>query len=577
MGGAGGTTTLASDGCGADAEATAAAARFLGNALRQRMKVRATSDDEDDAIVDSGKAAARSIADASSGEAEKSSGRGGTTVAGWALSGAASAALSLGSLSLRVASGAAGAASRAVASAVWDDGYDPSMYLAEELGEEGGGSIDNGADDYLSTDAETDETCGSSDDLLLVGAQIAARGVATSSPPLPALGPSDKALSVPAVLGCCASLLQYSESAVVSYDSEDGDSTRLLLKRFGGGAHSFQELCHAAGCEAAAKAGGTDRRDDKADYGPALSQLRPADIDLLALTLLSSGHAAISKDGDIIALYPVTSTRGATDLTVDEADVAMFRLRNSIEAVEGRTESLAQQARDAGDRAVRAKRDGAKSLAAVQMRRRKLFLDEADRCSGTLLNLEAAAQGLRRARDDAKVLECYEMARNALRMVRAKEENGGMGMTLERVEEAADGLGEEVDELRTLGDAIDIGGSCSREQIDDEELEREFKSLELEINADGLKDAVINNERSVAFDATDDSSTEINADGLKDVVSNNERSVAFDATDDSSTAHSQKCNDPLDQTLDAKSMNEENINPFEERKIQNTAKNPVII
>eukprot|EP00957_Ditylum_brightwellii_P007948 601932-Ditylum_brightwellii.AAC.1 len=162
----------------------------------------------------------------------------------------------------------------------------------------------------------------------------------------------------------------------------------------------------------------------------------------------------------------------------------------TILALEKRMEKLSLFADNAKTSAINAKRNGQTSLALLHMKRRKMSLEELERCTGTLLNLESAAASLRRAQSDAQVVKCYETIRGAMTLVRKSEEEGGLGLTEDVVSNTINEMAEEFEELGRISDSMDamIGGDQG-DNIDDEMLEDELRSLGISMPSYGNGDS----------------------------------------------------------------------------------------
>eukprot|EP00957_Ditylum_brightwellii_P188045 14316318-Ditylum_brightwellii.AAC.1 len=100
-----------------------------------------------------------------------------------------------------------------------------------------------------------------------------------------------------------------------------------------------------------------------------------------------------------------------------------------------------------------------------------MSLKELERCSGTLLNLESAADSLRWAQSDAQVIKCYETVRGAMTLIR-KNEQGGLGLTEDVISNKINKMAKEFEELDRISDSMDaIMNGEQGDNIDDEMLE----------------------------------------------------------------------------------------------------------
>ncbi len=88
----------------------------------------------------------------------------------------------------------------------------------------------------------------------------------------------------------------------------------------------------------------------------------------------------------------------------------------------------------------------------MHMRRRKAALDELERCSSLLSNLDACELRLERARDDVRLVQSYAYLRTALQDVRKSRDEVliGSNNTYEDVEELMLVIREEMDGMNEM-------------------------------------------------------------------------------------------------------------------------------
>merc|ERR1740124_1339073 len=207
--------------------------------------------------------------------------------------------------------------------------------------------------------------------------------------------------------------------------------TGLLLNRRGDGETSFLKFCCDAG-----KAVLSEKEtivDDLVRVATVLANLGKAGeststtttttaagvvLELLAMTLISTRQATTSTDGNILVLCPndniapLTIVNGripTLPLSIDEADLAIFKLTGAIRSLERRIESLSTQMETSKRQAVQAKRAGNERKALQYLKRRQIVSNELDNCSGSLYNLETTLHSLDRARNNAQVMNAYRM------------------------------------------------------------------------------------------------------------------------------------------------------------------------
>ncbi|KAL7539708.1 hypothetical protein ACHAXR_009599 [Thalassiosira sp. AJA248-18] len=310
------------------------------------------------------------------------------------------------------------------------------------------------------------------------------KGVIASMPVMEdyALGNADELINIAIVVTACRHLLSFTKqvkSPSVSDEGADydiffvgghqGNVERVILYRNGWGACSLGSFCRQAGGYFAAgqKSVTKDNAKEKlVRYGKILSDISEREVDLLASTLCNSKYALIEKD--IITLFPGGIP---VNFAPCQSDHALFQIHVTKLTIQNRMVHLEQDANIAKRNAVKAQRNKMNKLAMVHMRRRKVALDELERCASILTNLDASELRLERAKNDVQIVQSFTLLKTALQDVRKSH-----GIENENVEELMLDIREEMDELREFG-----GEAIYPEVvIDENELNEEFKRLELE-------------------------------------------------------------------------------------------------
>ena len=290
------------------------------------------------------------------------------------------------------------------------------------------------------------------------------------------MGNADDLISIAVVVSVCKHLLAFarhrgsSGSDILVLGGHQGDVERVMLNRRGWDACSFGAFCRRAGAHYATKQfdatttpaeGGKMRR-----IGKILSDIEEREVDLLASTLCQSNCAIVDKD--IITLFP-----GGVPCNFEpcQSDHALFQIHVTKITIQNRMLRLEQDANVAKGNAVKAQRNNMTQLAMVHMRRRKATLEELERCASIMANLDASELRLDRAKNDVQIVQSYTLLRTALQDIRTTT-----GIENENVEELMLDLREEMEDVNAIGgEAIypDV-------TIDEDELNEEFKLLELE-------------------------------------------------------------------------------------------------
>jgi len=206
-----------------------------------------------------------------------------------------------------------------------------------------------------------------------------------------------------------------------------------------------------------------DSAEERRRMGEILEDLSEEDADLLVRTLVESGRACV--EGDVLTIYPggvpadrvgtgvrspsKSKSKSSSSTTTDEA---LFRINVTRIALRERMARLERDADVAGEDAVRARASGKSgSSALAHMRRRKLALAESERCASVLVNLDASELALERAEDDADVVRGEEDAHDDDEL---NDEFRRLELECEadrrRPEEATEGTSEEGSDLRAL-------------------------------------------------------------------------------------------------------------------------------
>ena len=250
------------------------------------------------------------------------------------------------------------------------------------------------------------------------------------------------------------------------------DASGLILSRHGHDESSFLLICREAGLEL--EAGDGDGDDDSNSVARVLQKLKAGTaLEILIAALLATNKARLSCDGDIIVLYPfavtnVTDLDDAASHTVNDADIAIFKISSAIKALERRIERLGKQADEAHAKALAAKRAGNTKVALLHLKRRQICLKEVENCSGSLLNLDGGLHSIKRAKNDAEVLKTFELVNNSMRVIR-QESN------FEDVEDVMNELAEHNDDLNELHRSLCVERGDNVFSNDD--LEQELATL----------------------------------------------------------------------------------------------------
>lgn len=151
--------------------------------------------------------------------------------------------------------------------------------------------------------------------------------------------------------------------------------------------------------------------------------------------------------------------------------VARFDVQQAQARVQVQIQSWTAQADACTVRARQAQRNGRKSQALWEMKRRHLFTQQIERQYGILLNLETAQHAIESASHQTAVVAALSQASHTLRLLRTTVSMGD-------VDRVADELFEELEEMRIRDDAL--VDSTATDTMDDDELLEELAALTLQ-------------------------------------------------------------------------------------------------
>ena len=362
---------------------------------------------------------------------------------------------------------------------------------------------------------------------------------------LPPINSEDMLISIPVVAYTCRHLLTFAQSVVSSRSgisegggvgkdddidfrrgdytaffvpmTRDGDgasAARIILYRDGWDTCSFGMFCRKAGSYFASSMNGRDNSAPSlsatmtepqtlSQYGKLLLNMSREEIDLLARTLCKSNFATV--ENDLFILFPggipadtyshhysslVEAAATTTPPTfLSSSDSALFQIHVTKISIQNKMTRLERDANVAKNNAIQARRDNkdtTNELALVYMRRRKAALDELERCSSMLSNLDACELRLERAREDVQLVQSYTYFRTAMQDVRKSRDEvlrigSSTSNSYEDVEELMLDIREEMDEMNEMNSQMNKMMTIDHyNEIDEEELNEEFRRLELE-------------------------------------------------------------------------------------------------
>ena len=245
----------------------------------------------------------------------------------------------------------------------------------------------------------------------------------------------------------------------------DGAVDRILLVRNSRGKGSFTSLCHESGKYYSDDHSSNDV--ELCDASRILSSVsNQQEVKLILETLVASNHAII--DEDAIILFP---NQIAHNYTKNKSDHALFQIHTTRISIQHRMIRLEQAAQTAQQNAVTAKRNDMTKLALTHMKRRKAAVEELERCATLLSNLDASELRLQRAKDDAQLVQTFASLKTALQDIRT-----GSGMDETNVDELMSDIQEEMEATNLSS----LHGGAIGPDIDENELNEEFRMLELE-------------------------------------------------------------------------------------------------
>ncbi|KAL3816601.1 hypothetical protein ACHAXA_001504 [Cyclostephanos tholiformis] len=149
--------------------------------------------------------------------------------------------------------------------------------------------------------------------------------------------------------------------------------------------------------------------------------------------------------------------------------------------MKSRLKRLEHDANIAGRDAIDARKKGASKSALVSMRRRKLALEESERCASVLANLDASELALERAKGDIRIVQSLSSVRDALRAIRV---SSGID-DCDGVDRLMMDVREEIDEMDVFGGREAI--LHPEDAYNEDELNDEFRRLELECDTDSQR------------------------------------------------------------------------------------------
>lgn len=321
---------------------------------------------------------------------------------------------------------------------------------------------------------------------------------------------SDDVISISAVAITCRHLLRFLQTFHADDASSDifllcdhrGQVDRIMLERNGWASGSLGSLCRQAG-EHFIVNGKDNNASEKEQFtqrgvGKILSSISTEGVNLLAATLCHSNHAIIEKS--TITLFPGGITSDLEQPTT-KTDHALYQIHLTKIATQNRITRLEKDAETAKKDALSYQNKKMTKVALVHMRRRKAALEEIERCAAVLDNLTAGELRLERAKGDVQLVQNYKLLKEAFQDVRKSS-----GMENEDVEDLMNDIREEM-ELANC-DAL-AEGIYNSDAIDEDELNEEFRSLELECENGSphkTNDVVVKTPSSAHVDAPTESS-----------------------------------------------------------------------
>jgi hypothetical protein len=313
-------------------------------------------------------------------------------------------------------------------------------------------------DDVISSPNPTLDKVDEDDELIT---KKSSSGVTNARP----LSNSVAIMSLDAIALSCRCLLDYTNNNDIDEEflvlrGNSGSVDRIILNKNCCETGSFGSLSQYCGKTCIASTG-----NDHSEAAKLLSSVSDEDANLILETLIASKYATMDEDS--ITIFP----KGIPpNYSKAQSDAALFQIHTARITIQNRMMSLEQVAKTAQENAVRAKRNGMTKVALMHMKRRKVAIDEIERCAVLISNLDASELRLNRAKDDVQLVETFTLVKTALRDIRTES-----GLDETNVEELMLDIQEEMD-------ATNIGTLCSGigPEIDEDELNAEFRQLELE-------------------------------------------------------------------------------------------------
>ena len=248
----------------------------------------------------------------------------------------------------------------------------------------------------------------------------------------------------------------------------------ILLNRWGDDKLSFLSFCLDTANATITKSPNKERYEimnlshSTEKIGNILSHItHGTTLELILMILIETNNAILSSDGNIVALlFPSSSSFSFIPEhyhidKVHDVDIAIFKLNSTISSLERRIESLTNQADKMKQFALQSKRqqqkqhpsnnnkkDNHTKVALMYMKRRQIFLNEIEKCSSSLLNVENGLHSLKRARHDAQLIKVYEMMNETMKLM--KDET----MPLSHIEEVMEDFRQNNEELGEIQDCI---------------------------------------------------------------------------------------------------------------------------
>jgi hypothetical protein len=314
-------------------------------------------------------------------------------------------------------------------------------------------------DDVLSSPNPTSNKLDKDDELI---AKKSSSGVTNSQP----LSNTDAILSLDAIAFSCQSLLDYAHNNDIDVEffalrDNSGKVDRIILNKNSFHAGSLGFLSRHCGRYYVASLG-----KDHSEAAKLLSSVSDEDVNLILETLMASKHAIVDEES--ITVFPKGIPPNYTNT---QSDAALFQIHTARITIQNRMLRLEQLSKAAQENAVRAKRNGMTKVALMHMKRRKLSIDEIERCAVLISNLDASELRLHRAKNDVQLVETFTLVKMALQDIRTES-----GLDEITVEELMSGIQEEMDATNIATSCCGIGP-----EIDEDELNAEFRQLELEV------------------------------------------------------------------------------------------------